>query len=231
MGERTVQLHFYNHIAQQSENNLLIFLQPTELHETDQLYPWEILHIAVGEACTIPLTTCISAEIAIFDQGRNSHGYYGQRIPLPPGQALQIQNPDGLRPFIGHPGKFLDANHVGLQNKTSHPELHLSIRWYINGKQILETHHTEETALAPNQIFNFELQPYLYLLFAPPPELDHSFTGQNLITSHTFHLPPEATHLYFEIVLRNGEESCQPISQELYEDLLQRTKKLHSPQR
>jgi hypothetical protein len=202
MATTTTTIHVYNSVDQATSNVVLMFLQPVTAEENYVYSAWNVLNPSIGSYQQVELSTSFSASIAAFG---SSVVDYTNPVGLPLGTAVKVTNPNDQSPVIdGSSTVPITSDEVGLDNECTSPPTDLSVIWYVNGNQVVETNNTPDTTLNPGFISTFQLKQSVWVMFSQRPQTTTTYTAQTFGQAVEIPIPNGATNVYIEAYTDNN---------------------------
>jgi len=196
MATTTTVIHVHNGVTQPTSNVVLLFLQPVSAQDNYVYSAWNVLNPSSGSHQQVDLTTSFSASVAAIGSAVSD---YTDPVGLTLGTPALVANPNNQSPAIaGLSSQSITSDEVGLDNECTTPDTDLSIIWYVNGNEVVQTNNTTTTSLNPGFTGTFQLIQSVWVMFGQRPTTTTTYTVQTFSQSVQIPIPNGATDVYIE---------------------------------
>ena len=100
----------------------------------------------------------------------------------------------------------------------------LTVIWYVNGHQVVQTNNTATTTLNLGFLSTFQLEQSVWLMFGQMPLITTTYVAQTFSAAAEFAIPNGAADLYIEAYTDpTGRDSFQVVTAEEFAALSQQS--------
>jgi hypothetical protein len=221
MSTTTTTIHVYNACTDKTSNEVLMFLQPVSPNDNYMYSAWNVLNPSPNSHQSCELTTTFSASIAALGSSVDD---YTDPFGLTLGSLAVVDNPDNQSPAFDSKATSslpVTADEVGVDNECVSPDTNLSVIWYVNGNQVVQTNNTATTSLNPGYASTFQLYQAVWVMFGQKPTTTLTFTAQTFGAAVKIPIPNGATDVYIKAYTNSeGIDTFEPTTQDAFQDLV-----------